>query len=335
MSNIEHTPLLHHGGRLRAAAARYRIPLTDWLDLSTGINPRGWPVPTIPAELWQRLPEDDDALEESARAYYDCSDVLPTAGSQAALQLLPRLRAASRVGVLHPSYQEHAYAWRMAGHTVHEFTPDRLELAIPRLDVVILVNPNNPSGECFDRETLLAWHHALALRGGWLIIDEAFMDATPHLSMAPYCHAPGLIVLRSLGKFFGLAGARVGFVCAENNILDPLRVRLGPWPIASPARWIAIKALSDSPWQRAARDYLHTSTWHLAQLLSDHAHAPHGGSAFFQWHCSDDAQVLHERLAQQGILTRFFDHPKSIRCGLPQDVSAWRRLTSALKNAVQ
>ncbi len=119
--------MLEHGGALRVAASRYRIPLSDWLDLSTGINPNGWPVPPIPATVWGRLPEPDDGLEAAAMAYYDTSLLVPVAGSQAAIQALPLLRDLGRVGVLSPTYAEHAHAWRRVGHPVDLLTADRLD----------------------------------------------------------------------------------------------------------------------------------------------------------------------------------------------------------------
>ncbi|MHB1145949.1 MAG: aminotransferase class I/II-fold pyridoxal phosphate-dependent enzyme, partial [Thiobacillus sp.] len=151
--------MLEHGGRLLAAATRYGIEPGDWLDLSTGINPAGWPVPPIPPEVWQRLPETGDGLVSAAAAYYGCGDVLPVAGSQAAIQALPRLRAASRVGIPHPAYAEHAHAWHVAGHTVTAWQPEQ---GVGALDVLVLVHPNNPGGQTYSRADLLDWHARLA-----------------------------------------------------------------------------------------------------------------------------------------------------------------------------
>ena len=97
--------MLEHGGRLHAAAQRYGIAVADWLDLSTGIAPYGWPLPPIPADAWQRLPEQDDGLEALARDYYGAAALLPVAGSQAAIQALPRLlRPGLRVGVVYETW---------------------------------------------------------------------------------------------------------------------------------------------------------------------------------------------------------------------------------------
>jgi cobalamin biosynthetic protein CobC len=177
---------------------------------------------------------------------------------------------------------------------------------------------------------LLGLHAQLAARGGWLVVDEAFIDAAPEHSLASVCPRPGLIVLRSLGKFFGLAGARVGFVLAEQNVLQPLAERLGPWPLAAPSRYAAALALRDTGWQCAARKSLSLASQRLAELLRTHGLSPSGGSSLFQWVCCADAASVHEQLAQQGILTRLFEAPSSLRFGLPCDEVQWARLDEAL-----
>lgn len=325
--------MLEHGGRLRAAALRYGIPETDWLDLSTGINPNGWPVPSVPGEIWQRLPQDDDELKAAAQGYYGTTKLLPVSGSQAAIQSLPMLRAPSRVALVAPCYAEHAHAWQRQGHEVVGVPATEILQAGATAQVVVIVNPNNPTGKLFGRDELLDLHAQLAERGGWLIVDEAFMDTTPEHSLASVCPRPGLVVLRSLGKFFGLAGARVGFVLAEENILQPLAELLGPWTIAAPSRHVATRALRDTAWQRAARETLLPSSQRLAELLREHGLPPSGGSSLFQWVCCADAASVHEQLARLGILTRLFEQPASLRFGLPCDETQWARLSAALIEA--
>jgi cobalamin biosynthetic protein CobC len=326
--------MLEHGGRLLRAAQRYGIPPERWLDLSTGINPVAWPVPEIPARAWHRLPEDDDGLVEAARDYYAAPALWPVAGSQAAIQALPELREASRVGVLAPGYAEHAHAWRRCGHRVELRTADELIAGVDDYDVVVLIHPNNPGGDRFERERLLDLHERLAARGGWLVIDEAFMDATPEHSLCAHSGREGLVVLRSAGKFFGLAGARAGFVCAAPALLERLRDRLGPWAVPGPTRYVLRQAFADRDWQAAMRVRLRAQGERLAELLRTHGLAPSGGSAFFQWHRSDQAAALHEALARRGILTRLFDAPPSLRFGLPGDDGQWTRLDAALAETV-
>lgn len=322
--------MLEHGGRLRQAAQRYGIPITDWLDLSTGISPRGWPVPELPRAVWSRLPEDQDGLEEAARAYYGAEQLLIVAGSQAAIQALPRLRSRARVSVIDPGYFEHAHAWRRAGHRVTPVAAEYLEDALPTSDVLVLIHPNNPTGARFPLDKLLAWHDRIEARGGWLVVDEAFMDTTPETSLARFCPRSGLIVLRSLGKFFGLAGARVGFVFAQPQLLEKLDALLGPWAVSSPARWIAAKALADPDWQQDNRRHLTAAGERLKALLTRHGLPPAGGCSLFQWVRTQEAPRLQDWLARRGILTRPFVAPPSLRFGLPGTAPEWERLDTTL-----
>ena len=322
--------MLEHGGALRAAAARHGIPFDDWLDLSTGINPQGWPVPATPALVWQRLPETDDGLETAAADYYGCPNLLPVAGSQAAIQALPLLCPPGRVGVLVPSYAEHAYAWERAGHQVDRLDAGALDAGVERLDVLVLVNPNNPTGLRFEPATLLDWRARLAARGGWLVVDEAFIDATPAESLAVHTSLPGLIVLRSLGKFFGLAGARVGFVLGEPALLERLADRLGPWTVSGPGRWVAARALADRAWQEQMRITVARSGNRLADLLRRQGLPVAGGAGLFQWVPMPEAGFWQDALARRGILVRRFADPPGLRFGLPGTEPAWRRLELAL-----
>ncbi|WP_375738934.1 threonine-phosphate decarboxylase CobD [Pseudomonas boanensis] len=322
--------MLEHGGRLRVAAQRYGIAEGDWLDLSTGIAPYGWPLPSVPTSAWARLPEWDDGLEEAARQYYGTDQLLPVAGSQAAIQALPRMRERCRVGVLSPCYAEHSAAWRREGHELVEIDADTAERELERFDVVLVVNPTNPTGLRLSPERLLAWHARLAQRGGWLLVDEAFIDCTPEQSLAGHCPRSGLLVLRSFGKFFGMAGIRLGFVLAEPRLLDTLNEWLGPWTISGPARAVARAILLDQPGQALQRQRLLQDGQRLEGLLRDCGLPPTGGSALFQWLARDDAPILHDFLARRGILTRLFEHPASLRLGLPPDAASWARLQRAL-----
>jgi cobalamin biosynthetic protein CobC len=315
--------MLEHGGRLSAAAREYGIPLERWIDLSTGIHPVGYPVPPVPTACWLRLPEEEDGLHAVAAQYYGTSSLLPCAGSQAAIQALPQLRPACTIGILSPTYAEHAQAWRQAGHEVRlidDFSP---ELG---LDILVLANPNNPTGRLISPETLLAWHAHLASRGGWLVVDEAFMDATPMHSLAIHAGTPGLILLRSIGKFFGLAGLRAGFILGWDELLQQLHEKLGPWTVSHPARWIAKQALAHVAWQTEQRIWLPQQSEQLSGLLARHGLMPAGGTALFQWVQTPEAASIHFRLARLGILTRLFTETSSLRFGLPAGERSWAKL---------
>lgn len=322
--------MLEHGGRLRKAAEQYGIAEDAWLDLSSGLAPWPFPLPPIALRAWARLPETDDGLEQAAREYYGASEVLPVAGSQAAIQLLPRLRRAGKVGVLSPCYAEHAEAWRRSGYRVREVLEQEVDFFLDSLDVLVVVNPNNPTGLSLAPQRLLDWHSRLAQRGGWLVVDEAFMDITPHLSLAGQAHQVGLIVLRSFGKFFGLAGVRLGFVLAERKLLKLLAEQLGPWAVSGPTRALGQVCLRDTAGHARQRDRCIEAGQRLFELLERHRFQPQGGCALFQWLITPHAERLHEFMAQRGILLRLFVHDSSLRFGLPDTEADWRRLDEAL-----
>ncbi len=322
--------MIEHGGGVRAAARAYGHPPEQWLDLSTGINPRGWLVGEIPPAVWRRLPEPDDGLLEVAREYYGAPHLAATAGSQAAIDALPALRPPGRVGIIAPTYAEHAHAWTRAGHAVRELSPGDVSALLDELDVLVACNPNNPTAAQLAREALLAWHAPLAARGGWLVIDEAFADADPAQSLARDCGGPGLVVLRSPGKFFGLAGMRLGFALGWPELVAALAERLGPWAVSHPARWVGRRALADHAWQRAERERLTEASARLAGLLEERGLRVAGRTALFAWVPMPRAAALKESLAARAILVRAFARPPGIRFGLPGSLDGWTRLTSAL-----
>ncbi|MHA6193576.1 threonine-phosphate decarboxylase CobD [Pseudomonas wadenswilerensis] len=322
--------MLEHGGRLQRAIEYYGIAREDWLDLSSGIAPWPFPVPEIPQRAWARLPETEDGLEQAARAYYGVTELLPVAGSQAAIQALPRLRPRGVVGVLSPCYAEHAEAWRRAGHQVRELDEAEVEGQLDDLDVLVLVNPNNPTGRVLPPQTLLAWLERLNRHGGWLLVDEAFMDNTPAQSIAADSQRQGLIVLRSFGKFFGLAGVRLGFVLAEPLLLRALAEDIGPWSISGPTRILGAACLADTASQREQAERCARASARLAVLLTDAGLAPAAGCDLFQYLCHPDAAGIHDFMARRGILLRLFEHPAGLRFGLPASEADWLKLAAVL-----
>ncbi|MCP9758821.1 threonine-phosphate decarboxylase [Aquitalea sp. S1-19] len=319
---------LLHGGNLNAAKARFGGD--NWIDLSAGLSPYAYPVPHLPAYAWQRLPEDDPALIKAACACYGAQQMLAVAGTQAAIQALPRLRAPCRVSIASPTYAEHAASWRAAGHTVQEVAWDALDAHLATSDVLIVCNPNNPTGEHIAPARLLGWAQHLAARGGWLIVDEAFADMVPSLSVAAHSGQHGLIVLRSVGKFFGLAGLRLGFVAAEAPLLERLAGLIGPWSVSGPAQTIGCAALQDRDWQAKMRAQLIQDGQRLQQLLASYA-IQSQGTALFRWWPAPDAEALHAHMARQQIWVRLFPQAaRGIRLGLPPHEDAWQRLALAL-----
>ncbi|MGD7517340.1 threonine-phosphate decarboxylase CobD [Ralstonia pseudosolanacearum] len=328
-----------HGGNLAAARARHGEPSGGWVDLSTGINPHGYPVPPIPPEAWLRLPEDD-GLEAAAASHYGVASadaVLAVAGSQAAIRALPLLLPRGRVGIARIGYSEYAPAFARAGHDVVLLDErDFLDATLPdALTHLVVVNPNNPTARCLPAATLRDWHARLSARGGTLIVDEAFietLDAPP--SLAPLAGAPGLVVLRSIGKFYGLAGARIGFVLGPPACLAALREALGHWTVNGPARAVVRAALADTAWQSATRARLRAEGARLSARLARHG-LPNASTPLFAWVPTPNAAALHAALARQGLWTRLFDVPgtppvQGLRLGLPPDAFGWQRLDDAL-----
>jgi cobalamin biosynthetic protein CobC len=320
--------MLEHGGNLRAAMQHFGGD--DWIDLSTGINPIGYPVPPLPADAWHRLPEPDSALVGAACQYYGAHGLLPVAGTQAAIQALPRLRAPARVAVASPTYAEHVHHWSGHGHQLRHVPFAQLDEAVHEADVVVVCNPNNPTGDTVDRATLLRWARTLAARGGWLVVDEAFGDTTPELSVISSAGQPGLVVLRSVGKFFGLAGLRLGFVAAEERLSRELEDMLGPWAVSGPAQHIARAAFADLSWQRSTQARLAEDGARMRELLAAHRIGA-SGTALFHWWPEQHAEEFHQHMARCGIWVRLFkEHARGIRLGLAAQEKHWQRIEDAL-----
>jgi cobalamin biosynthetic protein CobC len=325
--------MVPHGGDLAAAEARWGRPAQGWLDLSTGINPVPYPVPSVDPAAWHRLPQHDRlrALLETARACYAApadAPIVAAPGTQILIQLLPRLRPGARVAILGPTYGEHAACWAAEGAAVA--TVGALDEAAAA-EVVVLVNPNNPDGRIVDSGHLLALADDLAARGGLLVVDEAFAEVMPRASIASSAGRPGLIILRSFGKFFGLAGVRLGFALGPAVEIDQLARLLGPWVVPGPAIEIGIAALSDRSWNDETRARLLAAAKRLTDLLTAHGFADRGGTDLFRLVEHPEAERIWDRLGRAGILVRPFpDRPTLLRFGLPGSEDGFARLTAAL-----
>lgn len=322
-----------HGGGLQAATAAFGAPAEGWLDLSTGINPNAYRVPDLPPEVWARLPDDDlfKASRAAALGYFGApstAGIVEAPGSQALIQLLPRLFRPGLVAVVGFTYGEHAHCWRAAGHEI--VAAEGLE-DTGAARIVVLANPNNPDGRRFEPRALLGLADSLASQEGLLVVDEAFADCEPALSLAPEAGRPGLCLLRSFGKFFGLAGLRLGHALAEPKLAAALESRLGPWRVGGPALEIGRRAMRDRAWIAATRVALARDAGRLYRLLASVRLSVLGGTHLFRLVELEDAGALHEALGRRGILTRrFAARPRWLRFGLPGPESAWRRLETAL-----
>ena len=344
-----HGDAIAHGGNLSDARARYGTPEAGWLDLSTGINPHPYPLPELPRSLWTALPQADAeaALTRAAAHAYAApspATVVPAPGTQALIQLLPRVLGHDRAVVVGPTYGEYAPAWRAAGAEVREV--GTVDDGLAALDgaarpALILCNPNNPDGRTWAPQALLDVAGQLAEAGGTLVVDEAFADVRPEVSVAPAADRPGLVVLRSFGKFFGLAGLRLGFALGEPVVAQAMTRALGPWSVPGPALAVGRTALADDAWQTAMRTRLATESERLRALLTAAGLETIGGTALYQLAAQPDAAQpdaaqpdaasWHDRLARHGIWVRAFEQqPTWLRFGLPGDEAGWRALAAAL-----
>jgi cobalamin biosynthetic protein CobC len=326
--------LSRHGGRLAAAAAQFPAAPTPWIDLSTGVNPRPYPASSTPRSAQARLPDPTETadLEDAAAAAFgvrSAGRTMAVPGSEAALRVLPRLMSARTVAVAGPTYSSHAAAWQAAGAVVQSISCR--DLASADADIVIAVNPNNPDGYRHAPETLARLADRQAARGGWLIVDEAFGETAPELSVA-YRAGAGLIVLRSFGKFYGLAGVRLGFVVADRAVIAELRSMFGDWPVSATAIAAGRAAYPDVAWRERTRASLERKAARLDLLLSCAGFEIIGGTSLFRLCAADDAPRWFAHLAERGLLTRPFDvEARWLRFGLPAGAAAWTRLEQALE----
>lgn len=325
---------IEHGGALDRAIARFGGTPSGWLDLSTGINPEHFPLPDLPPAVWNRLPDEGLLAQtlERARRYYGLAESAPIVaapGTQALIQLMPALAAPGTVAILGPTYQEHAASFAASGWQIAECTSITDKPA--RARVVVIVNPNNPDGRIIARDELLALARDLGARGGFLIVDEAFADPTPETSVAAEAADAPLVVLKSFGKFFGLAGIRLGFAVANAETTDRIAQRLGPWAVPGPALAIASHAFGDNEALRHFRARIAARRQGLSEVLKRCGLAEIGGTALFSLVEHPDAQAVHEMLCGKHILVRKFAYaPRWLRVGLAPDAAGLQRLEQAL-----
>jgi cobalamin biosynthetic protein CobC len=319
--------MVDHGGNLDIAQQRFGGRLEDWIDLSTGINRRPYAIEALQPRHLSALPSraEIEALHDAARrAYATTAPLLATPGAQAAIQLLPRLAPLGRAGILAPTYGEFGTVLRAAGWRVAEVSDLK---ALAGADLAIVVNPNNPDGQRHDPQELLA----LAPHVGRLVVDESFCDALPDLSLASQAGRPGLLILRSFGKFYGLAGLRLGFVLGCETDIAALAAMIGPWPVSGAAIEIGRRALLDSAWAEATRARLVGDSQRLDALAGEAGWQLLGGTPLFRLYQVGDAAATQERLARALIWSRIFPgRPSWLRLGLPGDEAEWQRLAVAL-----
>lgn len=343
--------LPRHGGDLARAVQHYGGRTDQWLDLSTGIAPYSWPaekyLSQAPASCWQDLPAEplQRACRDAVAQYYGArlmsltaGNTVLAAGSQAIIQQLPFFFASDvfakpltelHIWCLAGSYGEHEYRWQQAGARLQHKTAAQLREALTsnqRLpDILLLVNPDNPSGLCWSTAEMIAWQRRLAAQQSWLIIDAAFIDALAKAGTeTPLTVTANTLMLTSIGKFFGLAGLRLGAALLDERLAEALASRLGPWPVSGLSLWLATRALQDRHWQQQQHQRLEGIS---QQLLEACAGLPLIGSTrLFMTFEHPEVAVWQQQLAQQKIWTRCYVRQQRLRIGMPQQQDVTRLL---------
>lgn len=313
---------IYHGGALDLAIAQYGSLADAWLDLSTGINPHHYPIHSTSLSSWTQLPQNSMMVEltEAASEAYNCSSqhIIAANGTQSLIEKLPEIFEKSTIAILSPTYEEHAHNWKKHGHNV--IVTDDLERA-KNADHLLIVNPNNPTGKLFSPQEMRELGAYFAAKNGYLIIDEAFMDLTPDMSMANVAGEDGFVILRSFGKFFGLAGVRIGFMLAPSNLLEDMQKHIGLWNIAGMAMDVATLALNDTLWQKTMRQTLALEMQDMSRILTKNGFNIVGSTDLFCLATMPNAEIsahkYFDKLARNHILTRkFIDNESVLRFGL-------------------
>jgi cobalamin biosynthesis protein CobC len=309
-----------HGGGVDAAARKYGGAREAWIDLSTGINPVAYPVPQFAPNDWCALPDAaaQNALVQAARRFWDVPDdaaVLAAPGASSLIARIPALMTPGKVWIPAPTYNEHGRAFVAAGWEVQ---------ASQMGGASVLVHPNNPDGRVWAMSDVA---------GDLCIIDESFCDVMPGASLISAAARPGVIVLKSFGKFWGLAGLRLGFAIGDPVLITRLAQVLGPWPVSGPALKIGAAALGDVAWAEATRARLEEDAARLDQLVMSVGGKLAGGTSLFRLYDTDESARWQDSLARQQIWTRIFPYSKRwLRLGLPGSPDDWAQLATALKH---
>lgn len=312
--------MTEHGGNSDEAAQRYGLSRDQMCDLSTAISPIAYQMALPDSNAYQALPmaEDMAQLYAAARQYYkvpETAAICGGAGSQSLLSALPHLMAPRQVWCPEPTYNEHRYRWEKAGHKVSGAAKCPKEAR-----VIILVQPNNPTGRVWQHYEIAAYLSQMRACEGLLIIDEAFADVMPEISACAHTGEAPLVILRSLGKFFGLAGLRVGFAIGAEGLIDRLADEIGPWPVSQPAMVVAKSALTDTRWQKAHLERLRAKAADMVAILAEAGFTITGHTPLFVTLSDHRIPAFHDYLARHGFWTRIYrSDPTMMRVGLLPD----------------
>ena len=305
-----------HGGDIDNAIKKYGGNKDDWIDLSTGINPNHYPYKLINIRELQNLPykNDIDNLNKLAKKYFQTTAcVRAVSGAQGGINILPFLLPNKTVSILSPTYNEYQNVF---SNSLKKIINVKNLSELKKSQIAIICNPNNPDGKLYSNDNLLKISKSVE----YLIIDESFIDQYPRKSLSHKLDdQTNILILRSFGKFFGLAGIRLGFLISNKEIDKKIQFLIGNWPISNVAINVASKALIDHVWIMNTISFLKEGSYFLDCLASEINWKVVGGTNLYRLYETPNAHDAQNKLANFKIWSRRFSYSKKwIRLGIPR-----------------
>jgi threonine-phosphate decarboxylase len=310
-----------HGGDINRAAREAGLPADRILDFSSNINPMGLPARAAQRlareaqdpDTWTRYPDPEAGELRSALSCYAAVPpqcIAISAGADSLIHAAVRTFAPRRCVIPIPAFSEYERACRAAGceavfvPLAQDFFMDRETLQLLQEgDLLVLNNPHNPSGACATRAAMLEQIDAARASAATVLVDEAFIDYVPEAAITQHAAASdGVIAIRSLTKFFGCPGLRVGYAIASPQTVRNIAVQLPPWPVTALAVNAVAEALQDAAYQTEAREQNRRARASLSMALSSLGFRLSPGAANFLLVCVPagiSATEIRQRLIRE------------------------------------
>ena len=323
-----------HGGDVYAASREFGRDVTELIDFSASINPRGpslqvWRAIIRARQLLQHYPDPEcwDLRQALAKRWYcDPAQIVVGNGSMELIYALPQALNIRHLVLVQPTFSEYAASMARAGGRVTAVRADRDEqYALPidrlcrilkrstkgsrRFDGILLCNPNSPTGQACAAEDVMKLARAAQRRGVWFIVDETFADYCPERSILPLASSwSRVVILRSLTKFYGLPGLRVGYAIAAPEVVRTLREALPPWSVNAMGQVAALAALQDTAHAKKSLQFVVEERTRfsnaLALLPGCTVFPAHANFIFMELPFGSSARRVTEQLRREGLLIR-------------------------------
>ena len=318
MSNLSNDMI--HGGNVYRAARELGLNGSGVLDFSASINPLGMPPAArhaIKAWVGDVLHYPDTQSTRLKEAISECygldpAGVIPGNGSTELIYLIPRALQPKKVVIASPTFSEYERACRLSGAKVEHFPllpkeflpePDAFMRAMKNADMAFFCNPGNPSGAVLPRQGVLTLASLAKKNNCVLVVDEAFMDFCPEHSVLGE-QGDHLVVLRSLTKFYALAGLRVGFSHMPKMLMSRIMRYKEPWSVNVLAERAALAVLAETGFVRRSRDYVRRERGLLETKLEALGFVVFPSEANYLLIETSKAVQLVKGLYKRGILVR-------------------------------